>query len=389
MSHPAVTVLMAVHNTDAYLQDAIESVRAQSLANLELVIVDDGSTDDSWPIISAAAARDHRIGARRRATAGGASRALNEGLAVATAQYITRQDGDDVSLPTRLEEQVAFLEGEPTAGAVGTQATLIDRQGKRLSETSFPINDHDIQSMLIESMCFVGPTVMARRSAFARAGLWFDDELSGTEDYDFVLRLSEVARLHNLDRPLYLYRQHGASVSHRQRPQQLARKAMAVERAVRRRHGENPPLGAWKDVARDYLRAAVVAHASDVGASRSWIETAAGFYPGLADDSGFVEQVIRRHLKVIDAGDRPRAADALFADVLPRSKSLSRLRKQLVAEFHLLALVEPDAGPDAVSHHLWPAVRSNPVWLLKRDVLAAVMKNAMGRARGVNSAARP
>jgi glycosyltransferase involved in cell wall biosynthesis len=388
MSRPLVTVLMAVHNTDAYLLEAIDSVLAQTLQDLELVIVDDGSSDGSWSIIEAATARDRRVVARRRLSSGGASRALNDGLAICGGEYITRQDGDDVSLPQRLAEQVAFLEREPKSAAVGTQAILIDETGKRLSETRFPTADDRIQATLVESMCFVGPTVMARRTAFERAGLWFDDALSGTEDYDQCLRLAEVGTLGNLASSLYLYRQHAASVSHRQRHQQLSRKAQAVERAVRRRYGAEAPAEAWIDVARDYLRAAVVAQATEEAeASRRWVDKATSFYPRIFDDTALVERVIRRYLPSVPADARVRFAETLFDATLPVTRDLRALRRQLVAELQLSALVTRGGQPDGVSGHLWPAIRSNPTWLLKREVLGLLMRSAMGRARHEREAA--
>lgn len=382
MSRPVVTVLMAVYNNGAYVQEAIDGVLAQTLSNLELIVVDDASSDDSWAIVEAAAARDSRIVARRRSSNGGASRALNDGLACATGEFITRQDGDDVSLPERLAEQVAFLERETGAAAVGTQAVLIDETGTRLSETRFPASNDTIQATLIETMCFVGPSVMARRSAFERVGLWFDDALSGTEDYDLCLRLAEQGSLGNLATPLYLYRQHGASVSHRQRHQQLSRKAQAVERAVRRRHGADAPAEAWADVARDYLRAAVVAHATrDVVACRVWVEKARSFNAGIFGDDALVERVIRRYLPTVPAASRARFAETLFDETLPATPQLEALRRRLVPELHMSALMTSGGGPGGVSSHLWPAIRSNPAWLLKREVIALLVRSATGRPR--------
>lgn len=388
MSRPVVTVLMAVYNNGAYVQEAIDSVLAQTLPELELVVVDDASSDDSWAIVEAAAARDSRIVARRRSANGGASRALNDGLACAAGEYITRQDGDDVSLPHRLAEQVAFLEIEPGAAAVGTQAVLVDETGTRLSQTRFPIANDAIQGTLIETMCFVGPTVMARRSAFERVGLWFDDALSGTEDYDLCLRLAEAGTLANLAAPLYLYRQHGASVSHRQRHQQLSRKAQAIERAVHRRYGADAPAAAWIDVARDYLRAAVVAHTTqEHEASLAWIDKARSFYPGIFADQELVERVIRRYLPSLPPEARAGFAETLLDGTLPPTPQLTDLRRRLVPELQLSALMNSGGEPGGVSSHLWPAIRSNPTWLLKREVLTLLLRSATGHHRRETGAA--
>ena len=373
MSSPSVTVLMAVYNNGPFLQEAIASVLAQTLPDLELLVVDDGSTDGGWETITAAAASDRRVVARRRPVNGGASRALNEAITLARGRFITRQDADDVSLPTRLLEQVAFLEASPDVAGVGTQAALIDEAGTRLTETSFPLDGDEIARVLPESMCFVGPTVMARRSTWQAAGLWFDDELSGSEDYDLCLRLSEHGRLANIPSPLYLYRQHAGSVSHRRRHQQLARKAQALENAIRRRHRGEPPAAGLVAVARDYLRAGVVARlAGDRDAARAWLERAVSRHPGIHADEPLVEAVVRRYLGMVAEDERQRTLDDLFANVLPPTRGMRRVGRRLRGE------MGRSPAPGAAGA-LWTAVRRNPGQLLDRQAMTRLVRRALGR----------
>ncbi len=179
---PRVSVLMTVFNTEAYLRASIDSVLSQTLEDFELIIVDDCSSDGSWPMVTAAAARDRRIVAIRRDRQGGASAALNSGLLHASGTYLTRQDSDDLSTPTRLAEQVAFLERHPEVGAAGTAVLLVDAAGNQLGTSAFPETDREIQPALLDYMCFCGPTVMMRSSAFEAAGLCLVVCLSGSED---------------------------------------------------------------------------------------------------------------------------------------------------------------------------------------------------------------
>ncbi|MFP5502223.1 MAG: glycosyltransferase family 2 protein [Candidatus Sericytochromatia bacterium] len=117
MTAPAITVLIPVYNAERTVRAAIESILAQSERDLELLVVDDGSTDGTPAILEALAAKDPRVRLVRQANAGIAS-ALNAGLALARGRYVARMDADDLSLPTRLERQRAALDADPALGLV-------------------------------------------------------------------------------------------------------------------------------------------------------------------------------------------------------------------------------------------------------------------------------
>jgi glycosyltransferase involved in cell wall biosynthesis len=390
MPRPIVTVLMAVHDTEPYVRESIDSVLGQSLTDLQLIIVDDASSDSSWEIAMAAAARDERIIARRRDVCGGASAALNDGLALATGDYITRQDADDVSEPRRLEAQVAFLHARPECAGVGTQARFISPEGAPLAATSFPTRDAELQARLIETMCFIGPTVMTRRATLAAAEFRFDPDLSGSEDYDLCLRLAERGALANLPDLLYLYRQHPASVSHSRRHVQLARKARALENAVARRYAASPPAAAMRAVARDFFRAAVMAHlAGDREALGANLRRALHVDPPLLEDTRLVEQVLRRYLPSAPDDALPMA-ESLFDDALPHTSALQGLRRTLTAEIHLRgALSSKTVATSAGRRHLWSAFRGEPRLLLDRDVLSRLLRGAFGRSAAPQPELRP
>jgi glycosyltransferase involved in cell wall biosynthesis len=117
---PTVTVLTAVRNGARYLPETIGSIRAQTWTDWEYILVDDGSTDETPWIIERAAREDERIRLVRRTAPGGPFVAANEGLRHATGTYIVRTDGDDVSLPARIERQVAFLRANPALSGCAT-----------------------------------------------------------------------------------------------------------------------------------------------------------------------------------------------------------------------------------------------------------------------------
>jgi glycosyltransferase involved in cell wall biosynthesis len=374
---------MAVYNAQPYLRAAIDSVLAQTFRDFQLIIIDDCSTDDGWPVIAAAAARDPRITALRRDHQGGASAGLNQGLSLATGEFITRQDSDDVSAPTRLAEQVSFLDANPEVGAVGTAVAIIDESGRQFSTWNVPETDQAIQSTLLETMCCCGPTMMARRRVLDRLEFRFDEALSGSEDYDFCLRVGEVTRLANLRQPVYHYRQHSSSVSRSREHEQLARKAAALEHALERRFGSVPPAAAARTAARDYVAAALLGHLRGrKDGSREWLDRARRLHAPVLDDVEWLARVIRSSAPPTPVAVAVERTQSLFEDVLPQNLALWWLQRRLTAELHMKEVFAAGNGPDRArrQQHLWSALRSNPAWLANRGVLSLLVKGALVRS---------
>ena len=127
---PAVTVLMAVYNAERFLADAITSILKQSFSDFELLIIDDGSTDQTADVVRQFS--DRRIQFMAAGQRLGLPGALNLGLENASGDLVARHDHDDISHPLRLEQQVAYLEANPDIALVGSRAWLIDEEAKRI-----------------------------------------------------------------------------------------------------------------------------------------------------------------------------------------------------------------------------------------------------------------
>ncbi|MFH1058427.1 MAG: glycosyltransferase [Pseudomonadota bacterium] len=209
---PAVTVLMSVYNAMAYLDQALAGVLGQSLTDFELLVIDDGSSDGSADCLAGWAGRDSRVRVLTNETNLGLIRSLNRGLDQARAPFIARQDADDVSLPQRLEAQMAFLAGHPAVGVVGSGVTLIDAQGQRLGPNPKPVSDQGIRAMMLVRTAFVHGAVLMRRSLIEGLGLRYDRAMLHAEDYDFFSRFLLASQGANLAEPLLLYRIHGESI---------------------------------------------------------------------------------------------------------------------------------------------------------------------------------
>ena len=212
-SPPCVCVLLAVHNGEKYLREAVESVLAQTLADFKFLIIDDGSTDASPQILRQFAAADSRIQLVTQPNAG-LTRTLNRGLKLAETEFIARMDSDDVCLPTRLEAQVAFLREHADVSLVGSSVEFIDPEGCSIGPKPGLLTEHQQidADLLRKGWPIVHPAVMMRTRAVMEIG-GYDESYLTNQDHDLFLRVAEHGRVANLPQTLLKYRQHFDSVS--------------------------------------------------------------------------------------------------------------------------------------------------------------------------------
>jgi glycosyltransferase involved in cell wall biosynthesis len=235
---PAVSVLMGVRDGAAWISRAITSVLGQTLTDLELVVVDDGSTDATAALLSGV--RDPRLVVERQVRAG-LTVALNRALARARAPLVARLDADDVALPMRLERQRAFLQAHPDVGLLGTAARVVDESDRDVEVTRPPEDDLAIRRALIRRNPFVHSSVMLRRALVSSVG-GYDVSFAVAQDYDLWLRLSAITRMANLAEPLVVRHLVAGRVTAARDDERLRAEARARWRAVRA--GAYPPWGA-------------------------------------------------------------------------------------------------------------------------------------------------
>lgn len=213
---PLVSVLMPVYNSAKYLREAIESILGQTYTNFEFFIFNDGSSDESHQIIDSY--HDSRIRYHPYATNSGYVPHLNKGIELAQGKYIARMDADDVSLPTRFAEQVAFLEAEPTYGVCGTSFTFI---GNATHSRILPVEDEEIKVKLITSCVISHPSVMIRRQLLIDNQLAYEESVAPAEDYYLWCALSPLTKFYNLPTPLLKYRAHEGQISQYKKLKQI------------------------------------------------------------------------------------------------------------------------------------------------------------------------
>jgi glycosyltransferase involved in cell wall biosynthesis len=200
-----VSVLLPVHNGAATLRDAVESILAQEGVELEVLLIDDASRDDSAQIVSSYAAQDDRVTLILHDENVGLAATLNEGLARARHELVARMDQDDVAMPGRLRAQVEFMDSRPEIAIAGSFVFHMgaDRSDDRLIE--LPTTPRQVAQKLQRENCLYHPAVILRRSPVLAAG-GYREEFHNAEDYELWLRLARRHDLANIPQPLLRYR---------------------------------------------------------------------------------------------------------------------------------------------------------------------------------------
>ena len=208
---PKISVILPVFNAQIYLRESIESILSQSFTNFELIIINDGSTDQSLEIIQSYT--DERIKLINQANAG-LPISLNRAIAIAQGQYLARQDADDISLPSRLAEQAAYLDEHPACALLGSWANILLDNSPTDRALQHPHLNGDIALKLLFFNCFVHSSVMIRKCALEKSGLYPEERNKfPPEDYDLWLRISKSFEVANIPKALLQYRELPNSIS--------------------------------------------------------------------------------------------------------------------------------------------------------------------------------
>jgi glycosyltransferase involved in cell wall biosynthesis len=210
-NHPQVSILLPVYNHAAYLGEAIQSALDQTFGDLELIIVNDESPDESEAVVKRFDDRRIRYIAQKNK---GVPGALNTAFAAASGDYIALLNDDDRWLPDKLQGQVGILERDAEVGVVYGIAQVIDHAGQpRPHSIGIPGKyPGDMLKSLLYENCLCPATVIIRRTCLERTGPW-DEALPGSDDRDMWLRLARHCRFHFQNQVVAEYRVHASNYS--------------------------------------------------------------------------------------------------------------------------------------------------------------------------------
>ncbi|MAJ97583.1 MAG: hypothetical protein CMI56_03140 [Parcubacteria group bacterium] len=206
---PLVSILMLTYNRAHYLKNAVESVLTQTYKNWELIVIDDGSTDETESIVTSY--DDNRITYKKYPENKGLYVRRQESLSHTTGEYVAVLDGDDMwSSPFKLEQQVHFLERNLDHAVVGTFITVIDADGNAVRKDSYQITDQNIRAQLLMRNQFTHSSVLMRKSMLDMTKGY---QPTLAEDLDLFLQLGNFGKFGNISEFLTSYRIHSGGTN--------------------------------------------------------------------------------------------------------------------------------------------------------------------------------
>ena len=228
---PVVSVLMPVFNGERYLSEAILGILDQTFSDFELIIIDDGSTDQTPTIIQQYTLQDKRIRGYKNADNQGIARSLNTGISKCNGMYIARFDSDDLCHPDRLREQTTFLNQNPDVGILGSRYKTIDETGKTLYVSTQPQSDPAIRWEMLYHNPFSHSSVMIRKEIVQNCG-GYGDSVLYAEDYDLWSRVLKVTKGAILPGYFVIRRERKDNVSNTNKSAQIENAALIKAREV-------------------------------------------------------------------------------------------------------------------------------------------------------------
>lgn len=196
MKEPKVSVIMSVYNGMPYLKEAAESILDQTYKDIEFIIVDDASTDSSWKYLKFL--NDKRVKLIKNKRNLGLAKSLNTALRQARGDFVARMDADDISMRTRLADQVKFLEKNPEIDICGTWAKLIDHKGNVIGEKKYPTDKNELIKVMPLYNPIIHSTLMVRKKVFT-ALKGYNPAYDYAEDYELLARAAKKFAMGNID----------------------------------------------------------------------------------------------------------------------------------------------------------------------------------------------
>lgn len=213
INKPLVSILMTAYNAEAYIEEAVNSVLGQTYSNIELIVVDDKSSDRTLTILREITKNDKRVRVIAKHKNGGPSVASNLGLKYIKGKYLARMDADDVSYQDRIAKQVEYMESNKDVIAVGGQCELIDKNGNSIGMKQFPTKTEKISEALYMYNPMQHPSMMVNLELLPEKKFRYNENSVLAHDLELLYMLDQYGRLANLPDTVLKYRYHGDSLS--------------------------------------------------------------------------------------------------------------------------------------------------------------------------------
>jgi glycosyltransferase involved in cell wall biosynthesis len=266
-NEPLVSIVVATHNSGKYLEACLGSLISQTYENIQIIVVDDGSNDETGAILKRTADQDSRIKVIKNPRNRGIAYSRNRGIYSSDGAYIAVLDADDEAYPQRIEKQIRALRKDAELYGVGSEFKYIDEDGKDISISKPPVAPVvSPDGLLKDPMSLIHGTFTARRDCFTATG-GYREEFERAVDYDLLLRMSENFRLGNIVEPLVKVRVSLTSGTFKYRSMQVEYSRLAQELAVARRETSSDPLDREDKKAFNEIKKRLVTRRSPVSRS--------------------------------------------------------------------------------------------------------------------------
>lgn len=214
MNQPLVSVLIPCYNVEKYVVESVSSILNQTYKNLEIIAINDCSTDNTGELLQQLASKNSRMKVITNEKNLKLISTLNKGITLCNGEYIARMDADDISLPTRIEKEVDFLENNKDHDIVSTMFYAFRSENPNKKDLHHsPFRDEELRAYMLFRSGICHPAVMIRKRVFTELGLKFETEYLHVEDYALWSEAIYKTKIANIPEPLLLYRVHQHQIS--------------------------------------------------------------------------------------------------------------------------------------------------------------------------------
>jgi glycosyltransferase involved in cell wall biosynthesis len=230
--NPLVSVILPCYNAENFVEASVRSIMDQTYSNLEIILIDDSSSDKTLYILQSLGKLDPRIKIFHNEKNEGLVASLNKGIANAKGKYIARMDADDIALANRIEKQVNFMEVNNDVAVCGSNYLVIDDKNKQVGKIEFPLENAVIKTELLFTNAFGHPTTIIKKEALEKCG-YYEEGMVPAEDYELWIRISKHYEVANIYDKLLKYRVHENNLTITKKENQIH-----VFRKIMNKHGD-------------------------------------------------------------------------------------------------------------------------------------------------------
>jgi glycosyltransferase involved in cell wall biosynthesis len=371
-----VSVIIPAYNQAHYLGRAIQSVLAQTYSEFEIIVVNDGSSDNTSSVVEAISdPRMHYIYQDNK----GLSGARNTGIRVSRGAYISYLDADDEFLPGKLSALIGVIKKTPEVGLAAGQAIPVDEEGQQIGSVFNRGIPEDHSELLLSNPLHVGSVLVS--AEWQRVAGFFDEKLNSYEDWDMWLRLARAGcKMAWIDQPVSLYRFH---------PHQMTRDGRRMTEAnfavLERVFSDKELPKSWRaqeDLAYSnaYLRASAHCYLEgDFGSAKENVLKAVALDPGLLENEALPLRERFSAWTDLPKTDAPLIfLENIYSHLPEEISPLVRPRNALSEAAMGIAFRAFQDGDFQLSREaVWRAVSCKPSWLLNRGVIAIFLKSLL------------